>query len=219
MVSAKAVILLSIAHLRERDIAAMPHLCEMVAGGEIAELTPSFPCVTCPVQANMLTGCLPREHGIVANGFFWRQRQQVEMWTSPAECFERPLLWHRLAAATPRRSSAVWFALHTKGADADLVCTPAPIHHPDGSESLWCYTRPTALYGELKDRFGHFPLQHYWGPLAGVEASRWIVESAIYAAERFRPQFFYIYLPLLDYAAQREGPDSPEARAALGQLR
>ena len=64
----KPVILLSIPALREKDVAAMPKLRSLMAGGEIAELTPGFPCVTCPVQAAMTTGRRPAEHGIVANG-------------------------------------------------------------------------------------------------------------------------------------------------------
>ncbi len=211
----QSVMLLSVPNLRERDVANMPNLRQVVAGGEIAELTPSFPCLTCPVQANMLTGVLPSQHGIVANGFFWRERKQVEMWTSPYECFERPLLWQHLRRASPPRTSAVWFALHTKGADADLVCTPAPIHHPDGRETSWCYTQPSTLYEQLREQFGDFPLHHYWGPLAGAKASEWIVRSAVYAAEKSRPQFFYIYLPLLDYEAQRTGPESAEAQESV----
>ncbi len=212
----KPLILLSVAALREQHVAEMPHLRELTAGGEIAELVPSFPCVTCPVQANMTTGRLPNVHGVVANGFFWRARGEVEMWTSPNECIERPQIWDLLSHAGHR--SAVWFPLHAKGCEADYVCTPAPIHNPDGTESLWCYTRPVDFYGELRDRLGHFPLQHFWGPLAGVQSSRWIVESAVVAAERWRPEFFYIYLPHLDYAPQRSGPQSPEARQALAEL-
>jgi len=212
----KPLILLSVAALREHDVGAMPHLCELTAGGEIAELVPGFPAVTCPVQANMTTGCLPEVHGVVANGLYWRQRGEVEMWTSPNECIERPQLWDLLSHAGYR--SAVWFPLHAKGCEAEYVCTPAPIHNPDGTESLWCYTRPVELYGELRDRLGHFPLQHFWGPMAGIQSSRWIVDSAAIAAERWRPDFFYIYLPHLDYAAQRTGPQSPEARQALGEL-
>lgn len=218
MASDKAIVLVSVPNLRARDVARMHHLRELVAGGEIAELTPTFPCVTCPVQANMLTGTLPREHGIVANGFFWRDKKQVEMWTSPVQCFDRPLLWQRLRESYPRRSSAIWFALHTKGADADLVCTPAPLHQPDGSELPWCYSQPPELYSHLREQLGDFPLHHYWGPLAGIQASQWIVDSAVLAARQYRPEFFYIYLPLLDYAAQRSGPDSPEAEAAVDQL-
>jgi hypothetical protein len=202
------VVLLSIPALCERDVAAMGHLRELTAGGEIAELVPSFPCVTCPVQANMTTGQRPSAHGVVANGFYWRDRQQVEMWTSPNECIEKPQLWDLLAHHKSGPTSAVWFPLHSKGCEADYVCTPAPIHNPDGSESLWCYTRPVELYGMLRDRLGHFPLQHYWGPMADVRSTSWIVESAIWAASQWRPKFLYLYQPHLDYAAQRARPGS-----------
>ena len=148
---AKYVVLLSVPGLREKDVAAMPNLRELTAGGEIADLVPSFPCVTCPVQANMTTGATPREHGVVANGFYWRDRRRVEMWTSPNECIERPQIWDLLSHNEDGRSSAVWFPLHSKGCEANYVCTPAPIHNPDGSESLWCYTRPVELYGTLRE--------------------------------------------------------------------
>ena len=69
------------------------------------------------------------------------------------------------------------------------------------------------LYGELRDALGHFPLQHFWGPLANIKSTAWIVDSAVHLARRERPNFFYIYLPHLDYAAQKHGPDSAEAAA------
>jgi len=212
------LVLLSIPGLREKDVAVMSRLRELTAGGEIVNLVPGFPCVTCPVQAAMTTGKRPREHGVVANGFYWRDRRRVEMWTSPADCIESPQIWDLLSQHSDGIRSAVWFPLHSKGCEADYVCTPAPIHNPDGSESLWCYTRPTELYGRLRDRLGHFPLQHFWGPMANVKGTAWIVDSAIYAAEQFRPNFFYIYLPNLDYAAQRTGPDSAAADGAVAEL-
>ena len=212
------LVLLSIPGLREKDVAAMPQLRELMAGGEIAELSPSFPCVTCPVQANMTTGKLPREHGVVANGFYWRDRHDVEMWTSPNGCIEKPQLWDLLYHHESGVTSAVWFPLHSKECGADFACTPAPIHSPDGSESLWCWTRPTELYGKFRDELGHFPLMHFWGPMANVKSTAWIVDSAISLARAQRPNFFYIYLPHLDYAAQRTGPDSPAALAAVLDL-
>ncbi|MCC6124275.1 MAG: alkaline phosphatase family protein [Pirellulales bacterium] len=212
------LILLSIPGLREKDVAAMPNLRRLMAGGEIAELTPSFPCVTCSVQAAMSTGKLPREHGIVANGIYWREKKRVEMWTAPNDCIERPQIWDLLSHHESELTSAVWFPMHSKFCEADFVCTPAPIHNPDGSESLWCYTRPLELYGELRDALGHFPLQHYWGPIANVKGSRWIADSAVFAARRWQPDFFYIYLPHLDYAAQRAGPESAAADTAVEEL-
>lgn len=212
------VVLLSIPGLRQRDLEHMPRLSVLVADGDAADLAPTFPAVTCAVQANMTTGLPPAEHGVIANGFFWRETGQVEMWTSPADCILRPQLWDLLHRHDPRLTSAVWFPLHSKHCGADYICTPAPIHNPDGSESLWCYTRPEPLYGELIEQLGHFPLQHFWGPLANIKGTEWIVSSAIVAAKRWRPNLFYIYLPHLDYAAQKSGPDSPAAIAALSDL-
>lgn len=166
----------------------------------------------------MTTGCFPREHGVAANGFFWRDRGEVEMWTAWNDCIERPQLWDLLHERDPSITSAVWFPLHSKGCGADYICTPAPVHNPDGSESLWCYTRPEGMYGELRDAMGHFPLQHFWGPMAGIQSSAWIIGSAIWAADRYQPNLFYIYLPHLDYAAQKYGPDSPQATQALAEL-
>ena len=211
------LILLTIPALREKDVARMPKLREMTATGQIADLAPSFPCVTCPVQANMSTGRLPSGHGVVANGFYWRPEHRVEMWTAPNECVERSQIWDLLGHADGT-TSAVWFAMHSVGCEADFICTPKPIHNPDGSESLWCYTRPPEFYGELRDALGHFPLQHYWGPTANIRASAWIALSAVRAARRWQPDFSWIYLPHLDYAAQRSGPESPEAAAAVAEL-
>jgi hypothetical protein len=196
----------------------MPKLSALVAQGDRATLVPSFPAVTCPVQANLLTGTLPREHGVVANGFYWRDELRVEMWTAWNECIQRPQIWDLLHERDPNITSAAWFALNSKGCGADFICTPAPIHNPDGSESLWCYTKPEQMYGELRDALGHFPLKHFWGPLAAIPSTAWIVASAIWAATRTRPNFFYIYLPHLDYAAQKFGPDSEAAHKSLAEL-
>lgn len=212
------VVLLSVPGLRRQDVVQMPHLRALVEAGDSATLVPSFPCVTCPVQANMTTGSLPREHGVVANGFYWRDKRQVEMWTAWNDCILQPQIWDRLHEYDRALTSAVWFPLHSKGCGADYICTPAPVHNPDGSESLWCYTRPTELYGSLRNALGHFPLKHFWGPLANIQSTSWIVDSAVHAARAWQPRFSYIYLPHLDYAAQKHGPDSPAARQALDEL-
>lgn len=218
----KHVILLSIPALREKDLEYVPVLKKMAAEGAKVALRPGFPAVTCTVQANMTTGRSPREHGIIANGQFDRESGKVEMWTAPNTAIEAPQLWEVLAEEAKARSeeftSACWFPMHCKQTQADYACTPAPIHNPDGSESLWCYTKPTELYGELRDELGHFPLQHFWGPMTNVAGSKWIVDSAVIAAKRWRPNLFYIYLPHLDYEPQRHGPDSEQVIKALKEL-
>jgi predicted AlkP superfamily pyrophosphatase or phosphodiesterase len=212
------VVLLSVPGLRDKDVASMPNLSRLTASGDRAPLVPSFPCVTCPVQVNMTTGKLPRQHGVIGNGFYWREKQQVEMWTAWNDVIQTPQIWDILHQHDSEITSAVWFPLLSKGCGADYICTPAPIHNPDGSESLWCYTQPREMYGVLRDTLGHFPLQHFWGPLANIKSSAWIIDSAVWAAREHRPNFFYIYLPHLDYAAQKHGPDSPQAQQSLGEL-
>jgi len=212
------VVLISIPGLRRSDLDRMPHLSAMANEGAVAALKPTFPCMTCPVQANLTTGVGPEQHGIIANGFFDRQSGEVEMWTAWNSCFQAPQVWELLHQHDPAITSAVWFPLHSKGAKADFICTPAPIHNPDGSESLWCYTKPTELYGELRDELGHFPLMNFWGPMANIKSTEWIIKSAVLAAQRFQPRFSYIYVPHLDYAAQKNGPNSPEAMQAVVDL-
>ena len=216
--------LLSIPGLRRSDLELMPRLKMIADRGSVASLNPIFPAVTCPVQVSMTSGSLPSEHGVVANGFYWRGNldekpyEGVEMWTAWSSVIEKPRIWETLKASNPELKTAVWFPLLAKGCGADFVCTPAPIHNPDGSESLWCYTIPEAMYGDLRDAFGHFPLKHFWGPLANIHGSEWIVSSFLWMAEREAPDFSYIYLPHLDYAAQKFGPDSKEAQHACVEL-
>ena len=93
----KPLILLSIPALREKDVAVMRRLRSLMAGGEIADFAPGFPCVTCPVQANMTTGKRPADHGIVGNGIYWREKRRVEMWTAPNDCIGQPQIWDLLS--------------------------------------------------------------------------------------------------------------------------
>ena len=79
----------------------MPNLSALAAGGERTALVPSFPAVTCPVQANMTTGRPPSEHGVIANGFYWRDKHEVEMWTAWNTIIEQPQIWDRLHESRP----------------------------------------------------------------------------------------------------------------------
>jgi predicted AlkP superfamily pyrophosphatase or phosphodiesterase len=212
------LVLISMPGLRAADLEQMPNLKQLAERGGSAPLVPSFPAVTCPVQATLTTGVTADKHGITSNGFFWRDKNEVELWTAWNEIFEAPQVWDLLHKHDESLTSAVWFPLHIKGCGGDFICTFAPIHNPDGSESLWCYTRPTELYGELRDTFGHFPLKHFWGPLANIKSSDWIIDSGIYGAKKFQPRFSYVYIPHLDYAAQKFGPDSSHALDALKEI-
>lgn len=214
------LIVLSIPGLRPGDVQKQrtPTLFDWANRGAIAELTPTFPCVTSTVQASMLTGTPPARHGVIANGFFDRAVRQVAFWVAPNSVIERRQVFDVLRQQRPQFQSAAWHMQNIKGAPADYVVTPAPIHEADGTTRLWCYSKPDGLYQELLELLGHFPLQHYWGPLAGIESSRWILRAAAWLSRKQQPNLHWIYVPHLDYAAQKYGPDSGQAQAALVEL-
>ena len=214
----KSTVILTIPGLRSSDVDRMPRLKQLMAHGSQLSLTTSFPAVTWPAQANLLTGKLPNEHGVVANGFYWRESQEVELWTACNEKFQTPQIWDILHEMDAPQTSMAWFPMLSKGSGADWICMPAPIHNPDGSESLWCYTKPVEFYGELLTSLEHFPLKHFWGPLANIKSTAWIAQSAGMAHAKFQPKCSYIYLPHLDYAAQKLGPDSDLALQAVIEL-
>ncbi|NBV44673.1 MAG: alkaline phosphatase family protein [Planctomycetia bacterium] len=212
------VLVLSVPGLRPEDLPRMPVVAGLAAAGGSAPLAPGFPAVTCPVQATLTTGTLPVGHGIVANGLYDRARRHLEMWISPDSVHRAPRIWDRLRAARPDLRTAAWFLLQSKHATADLVCLPAPWHNADGTETMWCHTNPPDLYTALRASLGDFPLHKFWGPLAGIDSSAWIIDSFLQAARGGPPHLAVVYLPHLDYAAQRTGPDSPPALAACAEL-
>lgn len=220
MVATEHLIFLSVAGLRPGDVdkSTTPTLHTWAASGAIAEFQPTFPCVTSCVQASMMTGLPPGEHGVIANGFLHRDRQAVEFWMGGNDVIAGPQIWDAIRAKRPEFTSAVWHVQNIKGAGADFIVTPAPVHEHDGAVRLWCYSKPEGLYQSIVDAMGHFPLQHYWGPLANIESTRWILRAALWLANEHGPNYHWIYIPHLDYAAQKFGPNSPQAAAALIEL-
>ena len=214
------VAFLSVAGLRPQDVSAerTPTLHRWAGGGAMAELVPTFPCVTSSVQATLWTGRPPGEHGVIANGFYHRDRREVEFWVGGSDDIAGEQVWDVLGRSGAGLTSAVWHSQNIKGCAAGFIVTPAPIHEPDGTTKLWCYAKPEGLYQELLDALGHFPLQHYWGPLSNIESTRWILTAAAWLHDRHAPNFQWIYIPHLDYAAQKFGPNSPQASVALSEL-
>ncbi len=58
----------------------MPRLRALAADGFRRALDPVLPAVTCSVQATLLTGLEPRDHGIVGNGWYFRDLGEVCLW-------------------------------------------------------------------------------------------------------------------------------------------
>ena len=192
------------------DPALFPELARVFRTSGVRALKPVFPAVTCPVQVSMVTGAPPSQHGIIANGLFDRAERTVTMWTWPASRVQRAPVWEMLRKRVPRAKTAVMFFQGLKAAAADIFINPHPKHTPDGKTVPWCDSRPSGLYEQLATKLGHFPLHKYWGPMADVDSSRWILDASLRTLAQYQPELSLVYVPHLDYVGQRCGPDSGE---------
>ncbi len=195
------------------DPPLFPELARVLRTGGVHPLEPVFPAVTCPVQVSMTTGARPTEHGIIANGLFDRTERRAAFWTWPAARIARPLVWDVLRKRVPRARTAVFFFQGLGGTTADICLNPHPKHEPDGRLVPWCDSKPAGLYERLAAALGHFPLHKYWGPMADIDSSRWILDASLRTLAEFRPELSLVYVPHLDYVGQRCGPESAEFAA------
>ena len=93
----KNLIFLTVPGLRRQDLSTMPNLQSLMGQSNTpSTLVHSFPAVTWSSQATMLTGKAADQHGAVGNGFYWRDKQKVEMWTAWNEVIHQPQLWDEL---------------------------------------------------------------------------------------------------------------------------
>jgi len=98
----------------------------------------------------------------------------------------------------------------------DVAVTPSPIEDENNDMiEMDCWTNPDGFYDELRTEYGHFPLHNYWGPAAGEASSEWILDAARESIDRYDPDLLWVYVPHLDYDAQRHGPESAELEDAV----
>ncbi|GAB3266644.1 alkaline phosphatase family protein [Kineosporia babensis] len=212
------VLVINIVGLTPRLLEHMPRVAAVGKEGFTAGIGSILPAVTCSVQATYLTGKLPTDHGIVGNGWYFRDQGEVYLWRQHNQLIEAEKVWETARQHRPKLTAANvcwWYAM---GATTDWTVTPRPIYHADGKKDADCYTRPAALRDELTNRLGTFPLFTYWGPTASISSSTWIAKATRELIEDHRPDLALCYLPHLDYDLQRFGPEGPEAVAAAQEI-
>jgi predicted AlkP superfamily pyrophosphatase or phosphodiesterase len=212
------LVVIDVVGLTPKLLRHMPRLRSVAGKGFQAPLGTVLPAVTCTVQSTFLTGAPPAEHGIVGNGWYFRELGEVMLWRQHNALVGGEKLWDAARRAEPGYTVANicwWYAM---GADVDWTVTPRPIYYADGRKEPDCYTYPPELHDELTGAIGPFPLFTYWGPGAGLPSSRWICRAAERVMEVHDPDLTLVYVPHLDYDLQRFGPAAPQAVAAAREL-
>ena len=189
-----------------------PHLTALARDGSSAPIRAITPAVTCSAQATFLTGTLPRDHGIVGNGWYFRDLAQVLFWRQANQLVSGEKVWE---TARRRHASCTcaklfwWFNMYST---ADWSATPRPIYPADGRKIPDIYTHPASLRERLTTELGEFPFFNFWGPNADIRSSRWIAEASAAVDRWHAPTLLFVYLPHLDYNLQRRGPSDPSVR-------
>ncbi|MEE1845845.1 nucleotide pyrophosphatase/phosphodiesterase family protein [Streptomyces sp. JV190] len=212
------LLVVDVVGLTPRLLDHMPHLKALGRSGTHAPLGTVLPAVTCAAQSTFLTGTTPAEHGIVANGWYFRELGDILLWRQHNGLVEGDRLWDAARRAHPGYTVANicwWYAM---GADTDFTVTPRPVYYADGRKEPDCYTRPPALHDELTEKLGTFPLFHFWGPGADLVSSQWIIDATRHILDTRHPDLALCYLPHLDYDLQRYGPDDPRSHRAAAEL-
>lgn len=195
-----------------------PKLSAFARAGTIRPLTTITPAVTCSVQATFMTGGLPREHGIVANGWLFRDLLEIWLWRQSNRLVGGEKIWEAGKRRDPAFTTANLFWWYNMGASHDVGVTPRPIYKADGRKLPDCYAQPLELREELTAELGPFPLFHFWGPATNVSSSRWIADAALHVRRTRAPTLCLVYLPHLDYDLQRFGPDDSRIAKSLMEI-
>jgi len=195
-----------------------PHLSQLAKQGALRPIAATLPAVTCTAQATYLTGRPVSEHGIVANGWYFRDLSEIWLWRQSNHLVMGDKIWDIARRRDPAFSVAQLFWWYNMYSSADVSVTPRPMYLADGRKLPDCYTEPAQLRDELQAELGQFPLFKFWGPMADISCSQWIADAARIVDERYAPTLHLVYLPHLDYNLQRLGPHDPKIADDLRQI-
>jgi predicted AlkP superfamily pyrophosphatase or phosphodiesterase len=195
-----------------------PNLKRFCAEGQTRKLKPVLPAVTCSVQSSMLTGGSVSEHGIVANGWFDRESNEVRFWKQSNRLVGGEKVWETARKRDPEFTCLNMFWWYNMYSSADYSVTPRPIYKADGRKIPDCYSHPAELRDQLQSELGQFPLFRFWGPASSIESSRWIADATVVAHIKLDPTLTLVYLPHLDYALQKLGPDHQDIRKHVAEI-
>lgn len=195
-----------------------PNLARLARDGAMQPISTVVPAVTCTVQATFTTGLLPRDHGIVANGWLFRDLYEIWLWRQSSRLVGGEKVWEAGRRRDPGFTCANLFWWYNMAASAEIGVTPRPIYKADGRKLPDCYSQPAELRDELTRLLGPFPLFKFWGPATSIESTAWIARCALHVRRTRRPTLTLVYLPHLDYALQRLGPDDPAIGRELGEV-
>jgi len=203
----KKTIVINLVGLSGRLLAdnSMPFLNSWASKKKITTIEPVMPAVTCSAQSTYLTGKWPSEHGVVGNGWYFRDECEVKLWRQSNKLVEAPKIWEVARTKNQEFTCANMFWWYNMYSTVDYSVTPRPQYLADGRKIPDCYSYPADIRDKLQKDLGTFPLFNFWGPKASIKSSIWIAEASKKVHDWYDPTLMLIYLPHLDYGLQKFG--------------
>ena len=126
----KSLLIINIAGLGAEAItSATPNLLGLSEVGGRLAVQPPVPALTSVSQATLLTGTRPVQHGIVANGWYFRELAEVLNWQRSARLLTGAPLWEAFRERDPGVRCANLFWRYATHASADLNVTELSLIH------------------------------------------------------------------------------------------
>jgi predicted AlkP superfamily pyrophosphatase or phosphodiesterase len=216
------LVLINAVGLTGRLLPFAPRLSQLAQSGWVRPLLEVTPAVTCTAQASLLTGTLPQEHGIVGNGWLFRDTGEIRFWQQSNRLLQAEPLYvtaqrrARECGRSFRTAQLFWW--FNQGAPLDISVTPKPHYGADGKKVFGITGTPDGLCERLEDELGPFPFSTFWGPNAGLPCTEWIARCGALVLKHLRPELCLVYLPHLDYDPQRFGPSCCDMSRLVREL-
>lgn len=195
-----------------------PFLSKYIEGKRKTKVKPIIPAVTCSAQSTYVTGKMPSDHGIVGNGWYFKDECEIKFWRQSNKLVQEKKIWELAKEADPSFTSANicwWYNMYST---VDYSVTPRPMYPADGRKIPDCYTHPFSLRDELQNKLGIFPLFKFWGPATTIESTQWIANASKYIEEKYSPTLSFVYLPHLDYILQQVGINFSKIAKHLNEI-
>lgn len=192
-----------------------PRIKAFADRGSMTHIDPVIPAVTGTASATYTTGHPPAVHGAVANGWYFRDLDDIKLWRQSNKLVQAEKVWDMGKKEDPEFTAANLFWWYNMNSTVDYLITPRPMYPSDGRKIPDIYTKPMDLRDYLQEQLGQFPLFNFWGPKATIRSTKWIADAAKLTDQRLDPTLTLIYLPHLDYPLQKFGADTRKIRKDL----
>src|SRR5690606_40250362 len=128
----KKTVVINVVGLTKRLIGEhTPFIKQFLEAGASTTITPIIPAVTCSMQSTYLTGKMPSEHGIVGNGWYFKDEHEIKFWRQSNTLVQSEKIWDVLKKDHPSFTCANHFWWYNMYTIADYGLTPTPNYLAD----------------------------------------------------------------------------------------